>query len=121
MIAEARSDLAALLEGAGFNVSAFVPARATPPIAVLQPSSDWVESGDTPYSFRIGFDVSMITPTASNEKATEEIDQMVDDVLTLISDTAGYYCGAISNPGAIDANGVDYLGVTFTVYQNKQL
>jgi hypothetical protein len=121
VIKEARSALETLLKTAGFKVSPFVPARAVPPIAVLQPSSDWIESGDTPYSFRIGFDVTMLVQTATNEKSTENLDDMVEDALVAVSNAAGFYCGAIGNPGAVDANGVDYLGVTFTVYQNKQL
>ena len=69
MIGAARTALASILTDAGLRVSAFVPDRITPPLAVLEPSGDWVVSGDTFGSFRIGFDVTLIVQTAANEIA----------------------------------------------------
>lgn len=121
MISQARSALDTLLTNAGFNVSAFVPERITPPVAVIEPSSDWVASGEVFGSYRVGFDVTMITQTATNAKASDEIDTMVDDVLEAIGGGAGFYCGAIGAPQSVQANNAEYLGVTFTVYQNTKL
>lgn len=121
MIVEARGALETLLNDAGFNVSAFVPERITPPIAVMEPAGDWIVSGDTFGAFRIGFDVTLITQTASNAKATDEIDQMVDDILDAIAGAAGFYCGSVNAPTSLQANNAEYLSVALTVYQNTQL
>lgn len=121
MIVEARSALETLLDGAGFNVSAYVPERITPPIAVMEPSSDWVQSGDVFGAYRIGFDVTLITQTASNAKATDEVDQMVDDLLDAVGAAAGFYCGSVGAPSALQANNAEYLSVSVTIYQNTSL
>ena len=121
MIVEARAALETLLDDAGFNVSAFVPERITPPIAVIEPAGDWIVSGDTYGTFRVAFDVTLITQTASNAKVTDEIDQQVDDFLNAIADASGFYCGSASAPTYLSVQNADFLSVTLTVYQNTQL
>ncbi len=121
MIVEARAALETLLNDAGFNVSAFVPERITPPIAVMEPSGDWITSGDTFGAYRVGFDVTLITQTASNAKVTDEIDQQVDDFLTAIANASGFYCGSASAPTYLSVQNAEFLSVTLTVYQNTSL
>jgi hypothetical protein len=121
MIVQARGALETLFDNAGFNVSAFVPERITPPIAVIAPSGDWVQSGDTFGSFRVGFDVTLITPTASNAKVTDELDQMVDDALDTVSGAAGFYASQVSAPTLLSVQNAEFLSTTITIYQNTQL
>lgn len=121
MIVEARGAVETLLNDAGFNVSAFVPERITPPVAVMEPSSDWVVSGDVFGAYRIGFDVTLITRTASNAKVTDEIDQMLDELIVAVSSAAGFYCGSAGKPFDMNVNGADYYAVSVTIYQNTSL
>lgn len=121
MIVEARAALETLLNDAGFNVSAFVPERITPPIAVIEPSSDWVTSGETYGAFRVGFDVTLITQTASNARVTDEIDQQVDDFLAAIANASGFYCGSASAPTLLSVQNAEFLSATLTVYRNTSL
>ena len=121
MIVEARAALETLFATAGFTVSAFVPDRITPPMAIITPAGDWVASGEAFGSFRIGFDVTLVTQTASNAKVTDELDQMVDDAVEAVTNAAGFYCGSVGSPSYLDTQNAQFLSVAMTVYQNKQL
>lgn len=121
MIGEARTALSGILTGAGLRVFAFTPERATPPMVVLTPSSDWVGSGDTFASFRVGFDVNLIVQNAANETMIKALDELVDSTLDAITGSAGFYASQVSAPTMIDISGVDYLSTNITVYQNTTL
>jgi hypothetical protein len=121
MIGAARTALAGILTSAGLRVSAFVPDRITPPLAVLEPSGDWVVSGDTFGSFRIGFDVTLIVQTAANETVSDALDDLVDSTLDAISSASGFYASQVSAPTLLAVQNAEFLSTTITVYQNTQL
>jgi hypothetical protein len=121
MIGEARTALASILTGAGLRVFAFTPERAAPPMSILVPSGDWVTSGDTFGSFRVGFDVTLIVAPAANETMITALDDLTDSTLEAISDATGFYASSVGAPSLIDISGGDCLSTTITVYQNTQL
>ena len=121
MIAEARTALAGILTSAGLRVSPFVPDRITPPLAVLEPSGDWVVSGETFASFRVGFDVTLIVQTAANETVSSNLDDLVDSTLDAISGASGFYASQVSAPTLLSVQNAEYLSTTITVYQNTSL
>lgn len=121
MIGSARTALASILTDAGLRVFAFTPERAAPPMAILTPSGDWVTSGDTFGSFRIGFDVNLIVQNAANETMITALDTLVDDTLEAIADATGFYASSVGAPTMLEISGADYLSTTITVYQNTQL
>jgi putative aminopeptidase FrvX len=121
MISEARAALATVLENGGLRATEYVPERITPPLAVVQPSGDWVTSGDTFGSFRVGFEVTLIVQTASNQVVSSHLDELVDETLTAISDASGFYASQVSAPSLLSVQNAEYLSTTITVYQNTQL
>jgi hypothetical protein len=121
MISEARSALLAVFTAAGIRGVEVVPERITPPLAVLEPSSDWVQSGDIYGSFRVGFDVTMIVQTAANETVSKNLDMMVDDVLEAVSNAAGFYVASVGAPQLLTVQNAEFLTATLTVYQNTKL
>jgi hypothetical protein len=121
MIAEARAALATVLENGGLRAMEYVPERITPPLAVIQPSNDWVASGDTFAAFRVGFDVTLIVQTASNQVVASHLDDLVDETLTAITAAAGFYASGVSAPTLLSAQNAEYLSTTITVYQNTKL
>jgi hypothetical protein len=121
MIGTARTALAGILTDAGLRVFAFTPERAAPPMAILIPSGDWVTSGDTFGTFRIGFDVTLIVQNAANETMITALDNLVDDTLDAIANAAGFYASQVGAPSMLEISGADYLSTTITVYQNTQL
>ncbi len=121
MITAARSALSALIEGAGVTCMEFIPERITPPIAVMEPTSEWIATGEAYGEWRIGFDVTLVTQTASNRMATDNLDQMVEDVLTAVADAPGFYAGSVSAPAGLAVNNAEYLSVALTIYQITRL
>lgn len=121
MIADARADLLALLEGAGIRAFAEVPERPTPPLAVFLPSSDWIVSGDVFGGFTVSFDVEVIAAAGSNRVISKQIDDAVELVLSTIYSADGFYASGVSAPQGIEINGALYLGATITVKQNFQI
>jgi hypothetical protein len=98
MIAQARAALTTVLENGGLRAMEYVPERITPPMAVIQPSGDWVASGDTFAAFRVGFDVTLIVQTASNQVVASQLDDLVDETLAAITAATGFYASAVSSP-----------------------
>jgi hypothetical protein len=121
MIGAARIALHGILEGAGIRTSATVPERITPPLAVLEPSSDWVQSGDVYGSFRVGFDVTLIVQTAANATVSNNLDDLVDDAIEAIADANGFYVGSVGAPSLLSVQNAEFLTASMTVYQNTTL
>lgn len=121
MISEARAALLAVLETAGIPAYSVVPDRSQPPMAVMIPSSDWIENGEVFGEFSISFDVEIVAGTGTNQAMSAELDTMAEDVLTAVANAPGMYAASVGQPTAVDLNGAMYLGTTITVKQNTQL
>ena len=111
----------AVFTAANIRASEVVPERITPPLAVLEPASDWVMSGDTFASYRIGFDVTVIVQTAANATVSAAMDQAIDDVLGAVAAAQGFYVASVSAPSILSVQNAEFLSATLTVYQNTHL
>lgn len=121
MLAEARADLLALLEGAGIRAFAEVPERPTPPLAVFVPSPEWIVTGEAFGEFVISFDIEIIASAGSNRVISRQIDDAVELALSTINGADGFYCSSVGAPSGIEINGAVYLGATITVKQNFRI
>jgi hypothetical protein len=121
VIGAARTALTDILTDAGLRVFAFTPERVTPPVGILVPSGDWVTSGETYGTFRIGFDVTLIVDQAANETMITALDTLVDNTLDAIAPANGFYASQVGAPSLIEISGANYLSTVITVYQNTQL
>jgi hypothetical protein len=121
MIAESRTALAAIITSAGVTCLGYVPERVTPPIAVVEPSSDWVSTGEVFGEYQIGYDVTLVTQTASHSKATSLLDEMLEDVLVAVGNATGFHTGSVSAPTILQISNAEYLSVALTIYQTKRL
>lgn len=81
-LAAARADLTAALDGAGYPYADHVPARITPPVVLLVPDDPYIEPGETfdPDELTCRMQVHLVAATASNAKATTDLDTMIDRV-----------------------------------------
>lgn len=103
----ARDELALLLSAAGVSVFTYLPERVTPPVAVIEPGQPYMVQGDTFDSFTVRLNVILLAAPASNERATEELDQAICDVIDAV-DT--FYADTIDQPSAFSSGGAEYLG-----------
>ncbi len=122
MLAEARADLAALLESAGLRAFAYTPDRAAPPMAVVFPGAgEWINSGSTFGTWTITFDVYITARTGSNVVITADIDEFVEAVLQAVNDTPGFEVASVGAPTAENVDGTNLLVAVATIRQYKQL
>jgi hypothetical protein len=121
MIAEARAALVAVLDTAGVTAYSVVPDRSQPPMAVMIPSTDWIENGETFGEFSISFDVEIVAGVGTNQAMSAELDDMVEAVLSAVTAAPGMYASSVGQPTSVDLNGAVYLGTTITVRQNTTL
>lgn len=117
MISQARSDLLAVLTAAGLRAFSEVADVSTPPMAVLVPSSEWIEQGEAFGEFVISFDVELVAPQGTNQAISLALDNMVETALTAITEAPKMYATGVGQPNSVDLNGGMYLGATITVKQ----
>lgn len=121
MISEARQTLTDLITEAGVACSSFVPERVTPPLAIVSPSSTWVESGESFGEFRVSFDTTLVAQMGSNAKVTESIDALLETVLVAVQAAPGFYSPSISSPQVLAVNNAEFLSVQMTIVQIVRL
>jgi hypothetical protein len=90
-------------------------------MAVMVPSTDWIENGEAFGEFTISYDVEIVAGTGTNQAMSVELDTMVEDVLAAVAEAPRMYAAAVGQPTAVDLNGAMYLGTTLTVKQHLQL
>ena len=117
-LASARQEIKHVLDQAGYTVWSFIPERVTPPVVVLEPGSPYMNEGDAFTLFVCRFDLILLAATATNSKATEDLDQMIMDCVDALD---MYYIEEVSKPMQIEANGVAYLGTTISISDKKEI
>lgn len=121
MITEARQALTDLISEAGVTCSSFVPERVTPPLAIVSPSANWIESGESFGEFRVSFDTTLVAQMGSNAKVTEAVDELLETVLTAVQAASGFYAPSVGAPQVLAVNNAEYLSVQMTIVQIVRL
>lgn len=109
-----RGELAAILDGAGLAAVAYLPERPNPPMAIVSPAQPYVELGDTFGSFTVKLTALLLTRTATNETATEELDAMVTKLAIAVAESK-FRLAAADQPASFQVNNATYLGLTCDV------
>jgi len=117
-LASCRSELRLLLAGTGVPVFEFIPERFTPPVLVLEPGSPFMEQGETFCEFDVSFNVIALATSATNEMATEQVDQLICDVLDAV-DT--WNVVSVDSPSAFEVNSANYLGTRISFISSREL
>jgi hypothetical protein len=109
-ITDAKVALKGILETV-VPTSTYIPARITPPIAIISAGSPYLEDGNTFGTYLVRFAVDLVIPTQANDSATEALDVLIDDVVvTLVNNQ--YSVDNVSQPYAMETNGATYLAAT---------
>lgn len=105
MITELRDELVGELAPLG-TVHRTVPETITPPCAIVQPGDPFVVDDDPdltfgePYAMR--FDVIVLVELDDehdNEAASDQLDQLLDQLLALVRDSDAWRLESMSQPG----------------------
>lgn len=109
-----RQELADTLTGAGLEAVAFLPERPNPPVAVVSPSQPYLKPGDTFGQHTATLTVLLLTRTATNEIATEALDDMIVTVAVALTDTQ-FSMSEADQPASFQVGTAKYLGCTIDV------
>jgi hypothetical protein len=97
------------LQNAGLDVLDYVPERITPPIVIVNSGSPYLIAETVGNEYRLGLNVTLVASTATNEEATEALDELIAQTVSAIS-TLGYVIlKAVNTPFRLAANNAEYL------------
>ena len=102
------------LEAAGLNVLAYVPERITPPIVILNAASPYVSTAQFG-EYTLGLELVLVASTATNKKATENLDQQIEDVLNAIEPLTYVRLTSVNQPYNLQTNNAEYLSTNVYV------
>jgi len=98
------------LVAAGLNVLAYVPERITPPIVIVNAASPYVQTSEFG-EYNLGLELVLVASTATNKKATENLDQLIEDVLLALEPLTYARLISVNQPYNLQTNNAEYLSV----------
>lgn len=108
-ITASKAELALDLQNAGLEILDYVPERIVPPIVIITAGSPYLSPETIGNEYRLGLTLTMVASTATNEEATEALDQLIADTVSAIA-TLGYAVLRQVNPSyRLAANNAEYL------------
>jgi hypothetical protein len=96
------------LVNAGLNVLEYVPERITPPIVIVNAASPYIETAEFG-EYTLGLELVLVASTATNKKATENLDQLIEDVLLALSPLTYAKLTNVNQPYNLQTNNAEYL------------
>lgn len=102
------------LADAGLNVLEYVPERITPPIVILNAASPYIQTAEFG-EYTLGLELVLVASTATNKKATENLDQLIEDTLVAIEPLTYARLTSVNQPYNLQTNNAEYLSVNVYV------
>jgi|TARA_R110000764_G_scaffold175160_1_gene261487 hypothetical protein len=101
------------LEAASISVLDFVPERITPPIVIINSSSPYLQPSSLGNEYELNLTLIVVASTATNKKATENLDQAIHDVLNAMPRYARVL--QVAEPYELQTNNAGYLSANISV------
>lgn len=98
------------LVAAGLNVLEYVPERITPPIVIVNAASPYIQTAEFG-EYTLGLELVLVASTATNKKATENLDQLIEDVLLALEPLTYARLTSVNQPYNLQTNNAEYLSV----------
>jgi len=98
------------LVSAGLNVLEYVPERITPPIVIINAASPYIQTAEFG-EYTLGLELVLVASTATNKKATENLDQLIEDVLVALEPLTYARLTSVNQPYNLQTNNAEYLSV----------
>jgi hypothetical protein len=96
------------LVDAGLNVLEYVPERITPPILIVNAASPYMTTAEFG-EWTLGIELVLVAATATNKKATESLDQLIEDTLKAIEPLTYVRVTSVNQPYNLQTNNAEYL------------
>lgn len=109
----AKQELKLDLADAGLTVLEYVPERIVPPIVVVTADTPYMTGASVATEYDLHLQLVCIAATAVNKKATEALDQLIEDAVNGLP----AYClfKSVSQPYALQANNAEYLAANISI------
>ena len=108
-ITASKAELALDLQNAGLEILDYVPERIVPPIVIMTAGSPYLTPETIGKEYRLGLTLTMVASTATNEEATEALDELIANTVSAIA-PIGYAVLRQVNPSyRLAANNAEYL------------
>lgn len=101
------------LDAAGINVLDYVPERVVPPIVIINSASPYLTPSTIGNEYILSLELVVIAATATNKKATEQLDGAIADVLTALPRYARMT--RVNEPYEMQTNNASYLSANISV------
>lgn len=102
------------LTSAGIKVLDYVPERITPPIVIINAASPYIQTAEFG-EYTLNLELVIVSSTASNKKATENLDQAIEDVLNAIAPLTYVRLTSVNQPYNLQTNNAEYLSANINV------
>jgi hypothetical protein len=93
---------------AGLNVLEYIPERITPPIVLLNASQPYLQTAQFG-EWSLGIELVLVASTATNKKATENLDQLIEDTLNAIEPLTYVRITSVNQPYNLQTNNAEFL------------
>jgi len=114
-ITASKAEFALDLQTAGLDVLDYVPERITPPIVIINSGSPYLVAETVGNEYRLGLNLTLVASTATNEEATEALDELIAQTVSAIS-TLGYVIlKTVNTPFRLAANNAEYLACDLNI------
>ena len=114
-ITTSKAEFALDLQNAGLDVLDYVPERVVPPIIILSPDSTYLQPDSTGTSYMLGLKLTLVASTATNEQASEELDDLIARTLVALQDMHYVHLSGVQQPYRLAANTAEYLATDLTL------
>jgi hypothetical protein len=108
-----KAELKLDLEAASIRVLDYVPERIVPPIVIINSSSPYLTPSSLGTEYNLNLELVVIASTATNKKATENLDQAIHDVLNALPRYARLL--RVNEPYNLQTNNAEYLSANLSV------
>ena len=108
-ITASKAEFALDLQNAGLDVLDYVPERIVPPIVIISSGSPYLVAETVGREFRLGLNLTLVAATATNEEATEALDELIADTVTAVTLLGYVILNNVNTPYRLAANNAEYL------------
>jgi len=108
-ITVSKAEFALDLTNAGLEVLDYVPERIVPPIVIITAGSPYLVAETVGREFRLGLNLTLVASTATNEEATEALDELIADTVTAVTSLGYVILKTVNPPYRLAANNAEYL------------
>jgi hypothetical protein len=108
-ITASKAEFALDLQNAGLDVLDYVPERIVPPIVIVTSGSPYLVAETVGREYRLGLNLTLVAATATNEEATEALDELIANTVSAITGFGYVILNGVNTPYRLAANNAEYL------------